>query len=40
MLQEAGYDFESWTLDETDELKELFELSYKGITHILPVIRF
>lgn len=40
MLQEAGYDFESWTLDKTDELKELFELGYKGITHILPVIRF
>ncbi len=32
MLQEAGYDFESWTLDETDELKELFELGCKGIT--------
>jgi len=32
MLQEAGFDFEAWTVDETDELKGLESYDCKGIT--------
>lgn len=32
MLNDAGYDFEAWTINNTDKLSDLAELNCKGIT--------
>ncbi len=32
LLKDAGYDFESWTVNDIDELEKLFELGCMGIT--------